>query len=146
MRLRSLLFVPGDRPDRMAKALASGADAVILDLEDSISLEHKAVARAAVAEFLAHTPGTAGPADAARPARSVRGARKKLGHRRTRERLVFERNRVLEIENDGIRAARQRLRHAIGPVPGDEQQRPQPHAGRRRMSAVRRHWHTSSSR
>lgn len=33
---RSLLFVPGNRPERFAKALASGADAVILDLEDAV--------------------------------------------------------------------------------------------------------------
>ena len=37
MRLRSLLFVPGDRPERMEKALACGADALILDLEDSVA-------------------------------------------------------------------------------------------------------------
>jgi citrate lyase subunit beta/citryl-CoA lyase len=53
MRLRSLLFVPGDRPDRMEKALASGADALILDLEDSVTPERKGDARAAVAAFLA---------------------------------------------------------------------------------------------
>jgi len=53
MRLRSLLFVPGDRPDRMAKALASGADALILDLEDAVAPEKKAEARRCVAEFLA---------------------------------------------------------------------------------------------
>ncbi|HEX8301298.1 CoA ester lyase [Sphingomonas sp.] len=52
MRLRSLLFVPGDRPDRFAKAEASGADALILDLEDSVALEKKPEARAAVAEWL----------------------------------------------------------------------------------------------
>jgi citrate lyase subunit beta / citryl-CoA lyase len=52
MTLRSLLFVPGDRPDRMAKAAASGADALILDLEDSVSLENKGTARKAVADFL----------------------------------------------------------------------------------------------
>ena len=34
--LRSILFVPGGRPDRFAKALASGADAVVFDLEDSV--------------------------------------------------------------------------------------------------------------
>jgi len=51
--MRSLLFVPGDRPDRMEKALASGADALILDLEDSVLTEKKYEARAAVAEFLA---------------------------------------------------------------------------------------------
>ncbi|HTG38645.1 CoA ester lyase [Sphingomonas sp.] len=52
MRLRSLLFVPGDRPDRFEKALASGADALILDLEDSVTAERKGVAREAVAAFL----------------------------------------------------------------------------------------------
>ena len=41
MRLRSLLFVPGDRPDRIAKAAAVGADALILDLEDSVATEAK---------------------------------------------------------------------------------------------------------
>jgi citrate lyase subunit beta/citryl-CoA lyase len=51
--MRSLLFVPGDRPDRMEKALAVGADALILDLEDSVALSKKAEARAAVAAFLA---------------------------------------------------------------------------------------------
>lgn len=53
MKLRSLLFVPGDRPDRMAKAAASGADALILDLEDSVAAEKKREARQAVAAFLA---------------------------------------------------------------------------------------------
>lgn len=52
MRLRSLLFVPGDRPDRMEKALRSGADALILDLEDSVAPSAKPEARRNVAEFL----------------------------------------------------------------------------------------------
>ncbi|HXH15351.1 MAG TPA: CoA ester lyase [Sphingomonas sp.] len=52
-RLRSLLFVPGDRPERMVKALGSGADALILDLEDSVAPAGKAAARAHVAAFLA---------------------------------------------------------------------------------------------
>ena len=53
MRLRSLLFVPGDRLDRMEKAVAtSGADALILDLEDAVAPERKAEARAAIAAFL----------------------------------------------------------------------------------------------
>jgi citrate lyase subunit beta/citryl-CoA lyase len=51
--MRSLLFVPGDRPDRMEKALSSGADALILDLEDSVLAGRKAEAREAVAAFLA---------------------------------------------------------------------------------------------
>ena len=53
MRLRSLLFVPGDRPDRMVKALDAGADALILDLEDSVAPDKKSEARKAVADFLA---------------------------------------------------------------------------------------------
>lgn len=52
MKLRSLLFVPGDRPDRMEKALTLGADALILDLEDAVSLENKDAAREHVATFL----------------------------------------------------------------------------------------------
>ena len=60
MRLRSLLFVPGDRPDRMDKALGSGADALILDLEDSVTPTKKSEARKAVAEFLGR-PRTRAP-------------------------------------------------------------------------------------
>ncbi|WCM25598.1 CoA ester lyase [Sphingomonas sp. QA11] len=52
MKLRSLLFVPGDRPERFAKAAASGADALILDLEDSVAPEKKPEARAAIAAWL----------------------------------------------------------------------------------------------
>ncbi len=53
MRLRSLLFVPADRPERFAKAAASGADALILDLEDSVAPEKKAEGRAHIAQWLA---------------------------------------------------------------------------------------------
>lgn len=52
MKLRSLLFVPGDRPERMEKALGLGADALILDLEDAVAPAAKAAARQAVAAFL----------------------------------------------------------------------------------------------
>jgi len=58
MRLRSLLFVPGDRPERFAKAAASGADALILDLEDSVVAERKGFARGAIVEWLANGPDT----------------------------------------------------------------------------------------
>lgn len=44
----SLLFVPGNRPDRFAKAAASGADAVILDLEDAVPPPEKPAARDAI--------------------------------------------------------------------------------------------------
>ena len=52
MRLRSLLFVPGDRPERMAKAMAGAADALILDLEDAVAPAAKPGARRAVRAFL----------------------------------------------------------------------------------------------
>lgn len=52
MKLRSLLFVPGDRPDRMEKALGLGADALILDLEDSVAPAAKPQARKTVAAFV----------------------------------------------------------------------------------------------
>lgn len=47
----SYLFVPGTRPDRFAKALASGADATILDLEDAVAAGEKAAARDAIREW-----------------------------------------------------------------------------------------------
>jgi citrate lyase subunit beta/citryl-CoA lyase len=56
MRLRALLFVPGDRPDRMEKAARAGADALILDLEDAVAATCKAEARIHVARFLGQTP------------------------------------------------------------------------------------------
>jgi citrate lyase subunit beta / citryl-CoA lyase len=50
--MRSLLFVPGDSPSKLEKAKTSGADALIVDLEDSISAERKAEARATTLAFL----------------------------------------------------------------------------------------------
>ena len=50
--MRSLLFVPADGGSKLDKALASGADAVIIDLEDSIAPDRKAQARASAAAFL----------------------------------------------------------------------------------------------
>src|SRR5688572_13903580 len=51
--MRSKLFVPGGRPELFAKAAASRADALSLDLEDSVPAAGKAQARASVAEFIA---------------------------------------------------------------------------------------------
>ena len=51
---RSYLFVPADRPERITKALASGADAVIVDLEDAVAPATKFGARAALAQWLAN--------------------------------------------------------------------------------------------
>src|SRR3546814_17349146 len=57
MRLRSLIFVPGDQPERFDKAAASGTDAVLLDLEDSVSHANKAKERTAVDSELTESEG-----------------------------------------------------------------------------------------
>lgn len=49
---RTLLFVPGSRPERFAKAAGSGADLVVVDLEDAVGAEAKATARRCVREYL----------------------------------------------------------------------------------------------
>jgi citrate lyase subunit beta / citryl-CoA lyase len=56
MRLRSLLFVPGDSERKFARARDCGADALILDLEDSVALSEKANARARVAALIETEP------------------------------------------------------------------------------------------
>jgi len=50
--MRSLLFVPGDSRRKLDKALTAGADALILDLEDSVALSEKETARRVAADFL----------------------------------------------------------------------------------------------
>ncbi|MGW4488670.1 HpcH/HpaI aldolase/citrate lyase family protein [Amycolatopsis sp. NPDC004368] len=49
---RTLLFVPGDRPDRFAKAAASGADAIVIDLEDAVAPTAKTTALRNAVEWL----------------------------------------------------------------------------------------------
>lgn len=49
---RSVLFVPGDRPERFEKAVASGADAICIDLEDAVPPERRAGARVSASRFL----------------------------------------------------------------------------------------------
>jgi citrate lyase subunit beta / citryl-CoA lyase len=50
--MRSYLFSPGDQPKKLEKAMQSGADALLIDLEDSISTQRKAEARQIAADFL----------------------------------------------------------------------------------------------
>jgi len=50
--MRSFLFIPGDSPKKLDKGMGSGADALLLDLEDSISQQSKAAARATTLAFL----------------------------------------------------------------------------------------------
>jgi len=59
---RTYLFVPGNRPDRFGKALTSGADAVVLDLEDAVAADAKDAARVTVRAWAVD----ATPADRAR--------------------------------------------------------------------------------
>lgn len=54
--MRSLLFVPGDSERKLAKALTAGADALILDLEDSVAADRKVTARAMSLEFVRGLP------------------------------------------------------------------------------------------
>ncbi len=50
--MRSYLFVPGDSPRKMEKALSAGADVILIDLEDSVSLSQKQTARDITTAFL----------------------------------------------------------------------------------------------
>jgi citrate lyase subunit beta / citryl-CoA lyase len=59
MRLRSLLFVPGDSERKFVRARDCGADALILDLEDSVAPPHKGAARALVASLIDKPPDRA---------------------------------------------------------------------------------------
>ena len=62
MRTRSWLFVPGDSERRLAKAMGSGADAIIVDLEDAVLPDRKDAARRMAAEFLEVNRGVSEPA------------------------------------------------------------------------------------
>jgi citrate lyase subunit beta/citryl-CoA lyase len=59
--LRSFLYVPGDRADRISKALDAGADAILIDLEDSVALSAKEAARHVAVDCLS-SPSGDGPA------------------------------------------------------------------------------------
>src|SRR5438874_1049667 len=66
------LFVPGNRPERFDKALSSGADAIVIDLEDAVAADDKAGAREHIAAWLGARSDVAGRAvvrinDAATP-------------------------------------------------------------------------------
>ena len=60
---RSYLFVPADRPERIDKALASGADAVIVDLADAVAPGDKGAARQALVAWLERADGESPAAD-----------------------------------------------------------------------------------
>jgi citrate lyase subunit beta / citryl-CoA lyase len=72
VRARSLLFVPGDRPERFAKAESGGADIAIVDLEDGVSRSAVVAARGHVREWLVSARPTGGATRAIRvsPART----------------------------------------------------------------------------
>lgn len=56
MSPRTYLFVPGSRPERFGKALASGADCIVLDLEDAVAADDKQRARDAIVHLLVDAP------------------------------------------------------------------------------------------
>src|SRR5262249_51736682 len=58
-RMRSLLFVPADSDKKLAKALGSGADILLLDLEDSVAAGRKATGRDMACAFLKARPAGA---------------------------------------------------------------------------------------
>lgn len=65
---RSYLYVPGDQPAKLERALEKGADALIVDLEDGVAPSSKAEARTTVAAWLARLPvGPTGPTGSAPP-------------------------------------------------------------------------------
>lgn len=69
----SLLFVPGSRPDRFAKAKAAGAGLTVIDLEDAVAADDKGAARAAALGQLAEAPeGWAIRINAVRTAAGIR--------------------------------------------------------------------------
>lgn len=73
MAERSLLFVPGSKPDRFGKALAAGADITCIDLEDSVAPAGKDAARAAALSFIAEQGAPAGLWLRINPVRSAVG-------------------------------------------------------------------------
>lgn len=56
MKAKSILFVPATRPDRFEKAIDSGADIVLLDLEDAVGAEDKEIARKHLVTYFASAP------------------------------------------------------------------------------------------
>ncbi|MEV0198270.1 CoA ester lyase [Nonomuraea sp. NPDC050691] len=83
----SWLYVPGDRPERFAKAVASGADVVIIDLEDAVVPARKDEARANVTAYVRERASTtsgafsaSGAADAAEQAEQAEQAERAGSH------------------------------------------------------------------
>ena len=70
--MRSLLFVPGDSPQKLEKAMASGADALIVDLEDSVAADRKALRAANALAFLRECARRGAPAAPLRPHQRLR--------------------------------------------------------------------------
>lgn len=60
-RIRSLLFVPGNKPNWILKGFSSGADAIVIDLEDAVPNHEKQQARESVKEFLVQNERLPGP-------------------------------------------------------------------------------------
>ena len=105
--MRSLLFVPGDSEKKLEKALASGADVLIVDLEDSVAGARKDAARDIAADF-------------------IKKSRKKTSAKLYVRVNDFDSGMTdgdLEVDDQHIGAARQRLLQLLLRVAWDEQQR-----------------------
>ncbi len=60
LMIRSMLFVPADSEKKLSKAIDVGADALVLDLEDSVMPDNKQAGRALAHEYLSSAADTAG--------------------------------------------------------------------------------------
>jgi citrate lyase subunit beta / citryl-CoA lyase len=59
--LRSMLFIPGDSDKKLSKGQDSGADALILDIEDAVAPDRKSVARQMIVDYLKAHASKSGP-------------------------------------------------------------------------------------
>ena len=84
MILRSMLFVPGDSERKLVKGAGSGADSLVLDLEDAVAAERLPLARTMVREYLAGASRSrqAGVVGAMQSALDRQGAARPRGNRR----------------------------------------------------------------
>ena len=132
--MRSLLFVPADGGAKLDKAVRSGADAVIVDLEDSIAPEGKAAARASAADFLeARGAARSSPA----PAGAGQRSRDRADRRRPRRHSAGAARRRHAAEGRRRRQRGARRRQARRPR-GDRRTARRPHRDPRDCDRDRR--------
>ena len=139
--MRSFLFIPGDSPKKLDKGMGSGADALLLDLEDSISPQSKAEARATTLAFLKEARSAEGPPS---PLRAHQRPCHRPDRRRSRRRGGGQARRHHVSQGRGRRRGRplRRQDHRAGgdPRPAGRRARHHRHRHRNRAGDVpRRH-------